>query len=181
MCRSVPQTDASWTLTRTSVGPKDGTGISRTSAPAWAALFTTASIVSAIQDSFPPTGRTPKQQTLYCSRRLGGSDGAGDGQHLRRWGGQFNLNAAGPAGDQVVDSGDNDAADEAEHTVEDGQKDRHQDHYDAGSGGFGAPARLVSQRAKDAGDKEEGQQHNTQRCIDGSQHGAEGKNSDSPD
>ena len=49
MCRSVPQTDATFTFTRTSSGPIWGTGICRTSAPGAASGFTTASIVSGIQ------------------------------------------------------------------------------------------------------------------------------------
>src|SRR5690348_1981933 len=49
MCRSVPQTEATFTLTRTSVKPILGMATSRTSAPGFGSGFTTASMVSAIQ------------------------------------------------------------------------------------------------------------------------------------
>jgi hypothetical protein len=49
MCKSVPQTDATFTFTNTSSGPICGTGICRTSAPGAASGFTTASMVSDIQ------------------------------------------------------------------------------------------------------------------------------------
>src|ERR1700761_5748472 len=49
MCRSVPHTEATLTLTRTSVGPKAGIFTSRISVPGLASAFTTASIVSAIK------------------------------------------------------------------------------------------------------------------------------------
>src|SRR5580658_5870447 len=45
MCRSVPQMDATFTLTNTSRGPKAGIFTSRISAPGAASGFTTASIV----------------------------------------------------------------------------------------------------------------------------------------
>src|SRR4051812_26929320 len=45
MWRSVPQMEATWTFTRTSVGPYLGMGTWRTSAPLFASGFTTASIV----------------------------------------------------------------------------------------------------------------------------------------
>src|SRR5207302_167845 len=48
MCRSVPQTEATFTLTRTSVSPNVGIFTSRISAPALASGFTTASMVSGI-------------------------------------------------------------------------------------------------------------------------------------
>src|SRR5919204_2100528 len=51
MCRSVPQTEATLTLTRTSVGPMLGMGTSLISAPGLGSGFTTASMVSAIQGS----------------------------------------------------------------------------------------------------------------------------------
>src|SRR5438105_8205984 len=49
MCKSVPQTDATFTFTKTSVGPNFGMATSRMSAPGAASGFTTASIVLAIQ------------------------------------------------------------------------------------------------------------------------------------
>src|ERR1700690_2970440 len=48
MCRSVPQIDATFPLTNTSVRPKAGIFSWRTSAPGAASGFTTASIVSAM-------------------------------------------------------------------------------------------------------------------------------------
>src|SRR5579864_406944 len=62
MCRSVPQTEATFTLTSTSSGPISGTGIWRTSAPGAASGFTTASMVSDIQ--IPAGGG----QTSYFSK-----------------------------------------------------------------------------------------------------------------
>src|SRR5438067_9894968 len=49
MCKSVPQTDATFTFTKTSVGPMVGMATSRMSAPGAASGFTTASIVLTIQ------------------------------------------------------------------------------------------------------------------------------------
>src|SRR6266446_10993163 len=49
MCKSVPQMDATLTLTRTSVGPNAGTLTSRISAPGAGWAFTTACIVSCIR------------------------------------------------------------------------------------------------------------------------------------
>src|SRR5208283_5639890 len=48
MCRSVPQMDATFTFTSTSVRPNGGIFTSRTSAPGAASGFTTASIVVAM-------------------------------------------------------------------------------------------------------------------------------------
>src|SRR6266702_471294 len=48
MCRSVPHTDATFTRTRTSAGPKRGNATSRISAPGRGSGFTTAIMVSAI-------------------------------------------------------------------------------------------------------------------------------------
>src|SRR5215831_13804376 len=64
MCRSVPQTEATFTLTRTSSGPISGTGIWRTSAPGAASGFTTASMVSDIQI---PGSVMMGGQTVYFS------------------------------------------------------------------------------------------------------------------
>src|SRR3979411_861878 len=71
MCRSVPQMDATFTLTRTSLPPKAGTLTSRISAPGAAFAFTTASILSdmnlpyefgfknkTLNSSIPTTGTT---------------------------------------------------------------------------------------------------------------------------
>jgi hypothetical protein len=44
MCKSVPQMEATFTFTRTSVGPIAGMGTSRSSTPAFGSLFTTAGI-----------------------------------------------------------------------------------------------------------------------------------------
>src|SRR5262245_46665648 len=49
MCRSVPQIEATFTLTRTALGPICGLGTSRTSAPALGSGFTIATMVSAIR------------------------------------------------------------------------------------------------------------------------------------
>src|SRR5690348_16839910 len=54
MCRSVPQTEATFTLTRTSVKPILGIATSRTSAPGFGSGFTTASMVSAIAATHLP-------------------------------------------------------------------------------------------------------------------------------
>src|SRR5216683_5703026 len=51
MCRSVPQMDATLTLTSTSVRPNPGTFTSRTSAPGAACGLTTASIVVGIKET----------------------------------------------------------------------------------------------------------------------------------
>ena len=52
MCRSVPQMEATFTLTRTSVRPKAGIFTSRTSAPGAASGLTTASIVVAMTATY---------------------------------------------------------------------------------------------------------------------------------
>src|ERR1700722_12088714 len=66
MCRSVPQMDATLTLTRTSFGPNPGTLTSRISAPGAAFAFTTASIVSAMRPAFTDKFRC-KTKTLDSS------------------------------------------------------------------------------------------------------------------
>src|ERR1051326_426099 len=52
MCRSVPQIDATFTLTSTSVRPYAGILTSRTSAPGAACGLTTANIVSGIENLY---------------------------------------------------------------------------------------------------------------------------------
>src|SRR5579862_3143683 len=66
MCRSVPQTEATLTLTRTSVRPTLGMATSRTSAPGFGSGFTTASMVSAIKVSHLPFLRAGDAE---CSRK----------------------------------------------------------------------------------------------------------------
>src|SRR5215813_8839571 len=67
MWRSVPQTEATFTFTRTSSGPICGTGIWRTSAPGAASGFTTASMVSDIRVPGTDFGR----QTPHFSKHVG--------------------------------------------------------------------------------------------------------------
>src|SRR5438270_9547205 len=62
MCKSVPQMDATFTFTSTSVRPKAGIFTSRISAPASAFGFTTASIVPAIVATYKGRCR-PKIQS----------------------------------------------------------------------------------------------------------------------
>src|SRR6185437_7798028 len=75
MCRSVPQTEATLTLTRTSVKPILGTATSRTSAPGFGSGFTTASMVSAIEATHLPFLRAGgcgvQQETHDFSIRAG--------------------------------------------------------------------------------------------------------------
>src|ERR1700722_7398491 len=66
MCRSVPQMDATLTLTKTSFGPNPGTLTSRISAPGAAFAFTTAIIVSAMRPAFTDKFRF-KTKTLDSS------------------------------------------------------------------------------------------------------------------
>src|SRR5438067_8252986 len=64
MWRSVPHTDATFTLTSTSVGPIVGTATSRISAPGLGSGFTTASMVSGIPAAhLPPAGAKSQQET----------------------------------------------------------------------------------------------------------------------
>src|SRR5579863_8373876 len=68
MCRSVPQIEATLTLTRTSVRPKLGIFTSRTSAPGAASGFTTASIVPAIIATYKVCCKNSyKHKTADCS------------------------------------------------------------------------------------------------------------------
>src|SRR6185437_7972181 len=71
MCKSVPQTEATLTLTNTSVRPILGMATSRTSAPGFGSGFTTASMVSAIEVSHLPFLRAGgcgvQQETLNFS------------------------------------------------------------------------------------------------------------------
>src|SRR3979411_1940944 len=66
MWRSVPQMDATLTLTRTSVRPYLGTVTSRISAPGAASGLTTASMVLGMEVPF--TSAELEEQTLYLRR-----------------------------------------------------------------------------------------------------------------
>src|SRR4030095_7257606 len=66
MCRSVPQIDATLTLTRTSVRPKPGILTSRTSTPGAASGLTTASMLLGIPKSF--LQRLHLQGSRQCDR-----------------------------------------------------------------------------------------------------------------
>src|SRR5579863_3824916 len=75
MCRSVPQMDATFTLTSTSVRPKAGIFTSRTSAPGAACGLTTACIVPAMnatyQDQLKNDSNTKHIILAPCARPAG--------------------------------------------------------------------------------------------------------------
>src|SRR5580692_8480184 len=77
MCRSVPQIDATFTRTRTSLRPNAGILTSRISAPGAAFAFTTASIVS---DMNLPYEFAFKNKTLNSSIPVVRSDGRSTGK-----------------------------------------------------------------------------------------------------
>src|SRR5580698_5594361 len=64
MCRSVPQIEATSTLTKTSFGPNCGLGTSRISVPGEGSAFTTASIVFGMRMALylPPRQRIGRKQ-----------------------------------------------------------------------------------------------------------------------
>src|SRR6266550_1145864 len=64
MCKSVPQMEATLTLTRTSLRPKAGILTSRISAPGAASTFTTASMVLAMESLMSTESEC---QTAYSS------------------------------------------------------------------------------------------------------------------
>src|SRR5437660_7665146 len=80
MCRSVPQIDATFTLTSTSVRPNAGIFTWRISAPGAASGLTTASIVVAIVTTYKVRYQTIKHKTYDSSTaRPSGSCAAGTG------------------------------------------------------------------------------------------------------
>ena len=64
MCRSVPQMEATLTLTSTSVRPKAGIFTSRMSAPGAASGLTTASIVPAMIATYQLDTKTEQTQNV---------------------------------------------------------------------------------------------------------------------
>src|ERR1700757_1914638 len=68
MCRSVPQMEATFTFTKTSVRPNPGTFTSRTSAPGAASGLTTASMVPAIIGTYQLDAKTAEKHKTYDSR-----------------------------------------------------------------------------------------------------------------